>query len=56
VYVNTPSGSTLGTAWIVNGAAGSYDVPTLPATGNYTLFIDPAAGATLNATLTLVAR
>jgi YD repeat-containing protein len=56
VYLNTPSGSTLGTAWIVNGAAGSYDVPTLPATGNYTLFIDPAAGATLNATLTLVAR
>ena len=55
-YVNTPSGSTLGTAWIVNGAAGSYDIPALPVTGNYTVFIDPVAGATLNATLTLVAR
>ena len=55
-YVTTPSGSTLGTAWIVNGAAGSYDLPALPVTGNYTVFIDPAAGATLNATLTLVAR
>ena len=52
----TPGGATLGTAWIVNGAAGSYDIPALPATGNYTVFIDPAAGATLNATLTLVAR
>ena len=55
-YVITPSGATLGTVWIVNGAAGSYDVPALPATGNYTVFIDPAAGATLNATLTLIAR
>jgi hypothetical protein len=55
-YVTTPSGSTLGTAWIVNGAAGSYDLPALPVTGNYTVFIDPAAGATLNATLTLIAR
>jgi hypothetical protein len=55
-YVITPSGATLGTAWIVNGAAGSYDVPALPVTGNYTVFIDPMAGATLNVTLTLVAR
>jgi YD repeat-containing protein len=55
-YVSTPSGSALGTASIFNGSAGSYDIPALPATGNYTLFIDPAAGATLNTMLTLVAR
>ena len=32
-------------SWIANGAAGSYDIPALPATGNYTLFIDPPAGS-----------
>jgi hypothetical protein len=55
-YVSTPSGSALGSTSIFNGSAGSYDIPALPATGNYTLFIDPVAGATLNATFTLVAR
>jgi hypothetical protein len=54
--ISTASGSTFGTAIIMNGVAGGYDVPALPATGNYTLFIDPLAGATLNATLQLVAR
>ena len=55
-YVNMPGGSTLGAVSIVNGAAGSYDIPALPTTGNYTLFIDPMAGATMNASLKLGAR
>ncbi len=54
--VTTPGGAALGAVWIVNGVAGGYDIPRLPATGNYTLFIDPAAGATLSATFTLRAR
>ena len=54
--IRTAEGSTLGNALIGNGAAGSYDIPALPATGNYTVFVDPPAGATLNATLQLVVR
>ena len=46
----------MGTALIANGSAGGYDIPALPATGSYTVFVDPPAGATLNATLRLVAR
>ena len=51
-----PDGSVLGGLQLANGVAGSYDLPALPATGNYTLFIDPPAGATLTTTLTLAAR
>ena len=56
IHQARPSGSTFGNAIIANGVAGGYDIPALPATGNYTVFVDPPAGATLNATLQLVAR
>jgi hypothetical protein len=56
VSVITPGGSALGTAVIGNGATSTYDIPALPATGNYALFVDPPAGATLNATLRIVTR
>jgi len=56
VYFNTPTGATFGTAVLVHGVPGGYDLPPLPATGNYTVFIDPPAGAMLSATFTLGAR
>ena len=55
-YINRPDGSSLGNLSFANGVAGIYDLPALPVTGGYTLFIDPAAGATMNATLTLTTR
>ena len=54
--VNAPDGSTVGIALLANATAGSYDIPALPVSGNYTLFVDPPAGATLYATLQIVAR
>jgi hypothetical protein len=56
VYFNTPTGATLGTAVLVHGVSGGYDLPPLPATGNYTVFIDPPAGAMFSATFALGAR
>ena len=55
-YINTSNGSTLGAGFLVNGVAGGVDIPALPVTGNYTVFIDPPGGATLNATFALTAR
>ena len=46
----------MGTVLIAHGSVGGYDIPALPATGSYTVFVDPPAAATLNATLRLVAR
>jgi hypothetical protein len=54
--INTSGGGALGAALLANGGAGSCDIPTLPATGTYTVFVDPPAGATLGAALRLVAR
>ena len=56
MYFNTPTGSVFASTMLASGVAGGYDLPPLPATGNYTVFIDPQAGTTLSATLTLVAR
>jgi hypothetical protein len=55
-YVYNPNGTTLGSVQLANAVAGGYDIAVLPATGTYTVFIDPPAGATMNATLTLTAR
>ena len=54
--IKTSGGGALGTVLLANGGTGSYDIPALPATGSYTVFVDPPAGATLGATLRLVAR
>lgn len=56
LYLNSPTGSALATVILANGVSGGYDLPPLPGTGNYTVFVDPQVGTTLNATLTLVAR
>jgi hypothetical protein len=55
-FINTPTGAPMGTVLIAHGSVGGYDIPALPATGNYMVFVDPPAAATLNATLRLVAR
>jgi hypothetical protein len=56
VYLYHPDGSVLGSAPLASGVAGSYSLPTLPATGTYTLFVDPSLGASLSATFTLNPR
>jgi hypothetical protein len=56
VSVIAPGGSTIGAVLVANGTASNYDLPALPATGSYALFVDPPAGATLNATLRVVTR
>ena len=54
--VLTPAGSTMGGTIVSNGGTGTYDVPALPVTGSYTLFVDPQGGATPNATLRIAPR
>ena len=56
VSIVRPDGSTLGVAFIVNALAGGYDLPALPLTGNYTVFVDPPSAATFVTTVTLGAR
>jgi len=56
VYFNTPTGATFATAVLAHGVSGGYDLPPLPSAGNYTVFIDPPAGAMLSATFALGAR
>jgi hypothetical protein len=51
-----PGGTSMSSAVLTNGVAGGSNLPTLPVTGTYTIFIDPAAGTTMGATLTLAAR
>ena len=51
-----PNGSTLGSAQLFSGIAGSFDLPALPASGTYAIFVDPPVGATMSATLTLAQR
>jgi len=55
-FISAPSGAPLATVVIAQGSVGGYDVPALPATGSYTVFVDPPAAATLSATLRLVTR
>jgi hypothetical protein len=55
-YLYQPNGSTLLGASLANGAAGGIDLPALPVSGTYTIFIDPPSGATMSVTLTLTGR
>jgi hypothetical protein len=56
VYVLSPAGSTIGLTSVLSSGTGTYDIPALPATGTYTLFIDPPAFVTLNATVRITPR
>jgi hypothetical protein len=56
VYVYLPDGSTLATASIASGATGGVDLSTLPATGKYTVFVDPPVASTMSVNLTLSNR
>ena len=55
-YVYAPDGSTIRTASFANGAIGGIDLPTLPATGTYTVLVDPPVAATMSVNLTLSSR
>jgi len=54
--VYKPDGSALTSLALSNGVVAGADLPVLPATGTYTLFVDPPAGATLSATFALASR
>jgi hypothetical protein len=54
--VISPSGSTIGLANVLSTGSGSYDIPALPATGTYMLFVDPPAFVTLTATVRIAPR
>jgi hypothetical protein len=56
VYVYAPDGSTLTSASFANGAAAGINLPTLAATGTYTIFVDPPVGALMSVNLALAAR
>jgi hypothetical protein len=52
----SPGGSTLGYTSVLSNGTGTYDIPPLPATGSYTLLVDPPAPWTLNATVRFAPR
>ena len=54
--VISPAGSTVGLTNVPNSGTSTYDIPVLPATGTYTLFIDPPAFVTLNASVRITPR
>jgi hypothetical protein len=56
VHVYATDGSTLTAASFASGAVGGVNLPTLAATGTYTVFVDPPAGATMGVNLTLATR
>jgi len=56
VILYRPDGSALSSISFANGGAGGSNLPALPLTGTYTIFVDPPVGATMNATFTLSPR
>ena len=54
--VISPTGPTLASTSVPSGGIATYDIPALPATGNYILFVDPSAPVTLNATVRITPR
>jgi len=54
--VISPSGAEFGRGTVLSDGTGTYDIPALPASGNYTLFIDPPLAATLNVTVRIFPR
>jgi hypothetical protein len=56
VTLISPSGSAIASTSVPSTGTGTYDIPVLPATGTYTLFVDPPAFVTLDATLRIAPR
>ena len=56
VSILKPDGTTLASGSFVNGASGGFDIPSLPATGTYTVVLDPSLAATMSAAISLVTR
>ena len=54
--VISPAGSTIGLANVPSNGTVTYDIPALPATGTYTLFVDPPAFVTLGVTVRIAPR
>ena len=52
----SPAGSTLAYTSVLSNGNGTYDIPLLPATGTYTLFVDPPAPWALSATVRIAPR
>jgi hypothetical protein len=52
----SPTGSTLAYTSVPSNGTGTYDIPVLPATGNYTLLVDPPAPWALSATVRIAPR
>jgi hypothetical protein len=56
VSVLNPSGTSIKSQALVNGTADGFDIPALPATGTYTVVVDPTFAGSAAATFTLVTR
>ena len=56
ISILKPDGGTLTTSYFGNGATGGVDIPSLPATGTYTVVFSPSNAATMTAPATLVTR
>ena len=56
VSVLNPSGGTVSSSSFTDGATGGFDIASLPSTGTYTVLFDPAAAATMSASVSLVTR
>jgi hypothetical protein len=50
-----PDGTSLTSSAVGNGGTGTLDVPALPITGTYTLYVEPQFGATASAIVTVSA-
>jgi hypothetical protein len=56
VTVLNPSAGTVSSGSFLNGATGGFDIAALPATGTYTVVIDPTSGSTMSGSFSLVTR
>ncbi|MBK6982058.1 MAG: hypothetical protein IPH30_11535 [Betaproteobacteria bacterium] len=56
VSVLKPDGSSLASSSYATGATGGMDLPSLPASGTYTVVLDPPSASLTTASLSLVTR
>jgi hypothetical protein len=56
VSVLKPDGGTLTSGSMANGTSNFINVPSLPASGSYTVVFDPPSGATFSASVALITR
>lgn len=56
VFILKPDGTNLSTTSMPNGTSGGLNVPSLPASGAYSVVLDPPSAATLSASMSLVTQ